>query len=217
MSAVLTAVGRHAFALLVAAGGCAGVFGLLLAMNADAPPPPRPEADRQAVFDVSRPERPKPKPKRREPPPRPKQARNDSAAPPPNLGASLSGVDLGIPGMAMGSLNLSTAAAAGSDRAARDMVMTEGAVDVPARPVHKVAPRFPPRAQAQNLEGLVKLELLIGTSGEVVRARVLEAKPPGVFDEAALDAARQWRFEPAMYQGQPVKQTRQLPMRFRLN
>ena len=31
------------------------------------------------------------------------------------------------------------------------------------------------------------------------------SSPPGVFDDAATEAVRQWRYQPALYRGRPVK------------
>jgi TonB family protein len=42
----------------------------------------------------------------------------------------------------------------------------------------------------------VTVELNVTADGVVSQARVLDAKPRGVFDQAALDAARRWRYAP---------------------
>ena len=54
-----------------------------------------------------------------------------------------------------------------------------------ARP--RAAAPIPVRARENGITGRVRLEVDIGVSGEVTRARVVGARPPGVFDEAALD------------------------------
>ena len=61
---------------------------------------------------------------------------------------------------------------------------------------------YPPEAQAQKLEGRVVLSIDISASGEVTRAEVVEPAGHG-FDEAALDAVRQFRFTPAEVDGKP--------------
>jgi len=94
--------------------------------------------------------------------------------------------------------------------------MTSDAVDAPPRPMTRVPPRYPPRARSKGLTGKVTLELLIGPQGDVIRARVLNANPPGIFEQAALDAIRQWRFKPATYKGQPVKMRARQVVRFKL-
>ena len=54
-----------------------------------------------------------------------------------------------------------------------------------------IAPAFPPGAR---FGGVVMIEARIGSSGTIDDARVIASSPP--FDEAAMQAARQWRFFP---------------------
>ena len=70
---------------------------------------------------------------------------------------------------------------------------------------HKIVdarPVTPPEAVSANLHGVVILEIVIGTDGAVRDAKVLRSLPP--FDRAALDAVRQWRYEPTLLNGVPV-------------
>ncbi len=55
---------------------------------------------------------------------------------------------------------------------------------------------YPPDAQAEKLEGTVKLILEIDETGAVTKAEVSEAAGHG-FDEAAVEAAKQFKFSPA--------------------
>ena len=95
-------------------------------------------------------------------------------------------------------------------------MMTEDTVDQPPRPLRQVAPAYPAAARARNLEGSVTLALLVDEGGQVGDVQVLSSDPPGVFDQAALAAVRTWTFEPALYQGEPVRLRLQLVMPFRL-
>ncbi len=61
---------------------------------------------------------------------------------------------------------------------------------------------YPPEAEAQKLEGRVVLSIDLSATGEVTRAEVVEPAGHG-FDEAALDAVRQFRFTPAEIDGKP--------------
>ena len=65
-------------------------------------------------------------------------------------------------------------------------------------PVSVIVPPFPPRAVA---DGLVLVQAQIDQAGRVRKAQVVRSAPP--FDQAALDAARQWTFRPA-HQGGPT-------------
>ena len=57
-------------------------------------------------------------------------------------------------------------------------------------------PAYPAAALKGRIGGEVKLKILIGADGTVKRAHVVSSKPEGVFDTAALDAARHWHFNP---------------------
>ena len=53
---------------------------------------------------------------------------------------------------------------------------------------------YPPQAKEAGVEGYVVVRYDVDPEGRVVNARVVEATPPGVFDEAALAAVTRWRF-----------------------
>lgn len=78
-------------------------------------------------------------------------------------------------------------------------------VDVPPKAMDVPEPVYPVAARRQGLEGWVRLRLKIDEQGRVSDAEVAESQPEGVFDEAAVEAFRQARFEPARRQGMPVR------------
>jgi protein TonB len=82
--------------------------------------------------------------------------------------------------------------------------------------LHRVQPRYPSRAEARGIEGWVRLEITVSPTGTVREARVVDASPKGVFDRAALEAVRQWRFKPAFREGRAVEQQAEQTVRFRL-
>jgi TonB family protein len=86
--------------------------------------------------------------------------------------------------------------------------------DRPPRQVKTINPQYSQEAFDKNIEGIVLVEILIDRRGRVVRARVLESIP--LLDTAALDAVCQWRFEPAMKDGQPVATIANAPVGFRI-
>ena len=96
-----------------------------------------------------------------------------------------------------------------------DAPVPEGSVDAPARLVRGLAPAYPPAARADGVEGDVQIELVVGVSGAVESARVVGASGHG-FDEAALAAARQFRFFPATIAGKPVRVRMGWSIEFRL-
>ena len=63
------------------------------------------------------------------------------------------------------------------------------------KPVKRVHPVYPPEAEAQHIEGHVKVRLSVDLDGKVTDAQVLVAEPPGVFEESVLTAVRQYQFK----------------------
>ena len=66
----------------------------------------------------------------------------------------------------------------------------------PRRPLTRQNPEYPFHALRHGVEGWVVLEYTVNERGNVVKPRILEAHPPGVFDGAALQALSRWRYEP---------------------
>ena len=59
-------------------------------------------------------------------------------------------------------------------------------------------------AIAQHLSGSVTLEYTVNTRGEPRDIHVIEATPPGVFDQAAINAVKRWRYAPMLVDGAAV-------------
>ncbi len=78
-------------------------------------------------------------------------------------------------------------------------------VDSQPKAIDKIEPAYPAEARLRNLDGSLKLMLKIDDLGRVQTAEVVEAEPPGIFDESALAAFRNARFRPAMKDGRPVR------------
>ena len=97
----------------------------------------------------------------------------------------------------------------GSSDAGSQLVPTDGSpyaveiVDEAPACVYDALPRYPPDARAQQIEGSVYVDLVLGTDGLVESARVLRG--PEALRDSALAAARRMRFTPARVDGQPVR------------
>ena len=59
-----------------------------------------------------------------------------------------------------------------------------------------VPPEFPRRARRRDISGLVDVEFTINADGSTDAIQVLHSEPGRVFEKSAVDAVRQWRFEP---------------------
>ncbi|MFP5403979.1 MAG: TonB family protein [Gammaproteobacteria bacterium] len=78
-------------------------------------------------------------------------------------------------------------------------------LDVQPRALRAITPEYPADADRQRLSGTVRLQLKLEADGRVADASVVEASPPGVFDESALRAFRAAHFAPARKDGRPVR------------
>jgi TonB family protein len=92
--------------------------------------------------------------------------------------------------------------------------LTSREVDQPARPRGTVPLIYPENPLIWKLHGVVRLRLLISELGAVDGAEVVNAEPPGEFEEAALDAARRMRYDPAVKNGRPVKSQKLIEVTF---
>lgn len=59
----------------------------------------------------------------------------------------------------------------------------------------RVTPIYPTDARIKGLEGYVIVEFTVNHQGQVIEASVVDSKPKGIFDSAALRAVYKWRFK----------------------
>jgi periplasmic protein TonB len=129
--------------------------------------------------------------------------------------------------LAHAGLWLTEARAAGADAAElRTLDDSLSAAQSPSQPpdsivnestltrTHYVAPRYPEAASQHALGGWVDLQFLVGTDGTVSDEKVVGAQPAGMFEQAALEAVREWRYQAVMRAGQAVSQRAQVRVRF---
>jgi TonB family protein len=77
-------------------------------------------------------------------------------------------------------------------------------------------PDYPRKALDQKITGTVTLEFTVDTRGETRDIHVIEAAPPGVFDDAAISAVKHWRYAPPVVNGTPVDVPVRTRVRFEL-
>lgn len=78
-------------------------------------------------------------------------------------------------------------------------------LDVLPKPVGEVPLQYPSTINDILKSGTVRLEIFIDENGEVLSLNLIEATPPGVFDQAAIDAFKNQLFEPGFINGKAVK------------
>lgn len=83
-------------------------------------------------------------------------------------------------------------------------------------PGHGRHPGYPRRAQRLGWEGVAILLIAVDAEGRVSRVSLESSSGHALLDQAALDAARTWRFHPASRAGRPVEMEIRLPVSFEL-
>lgn len=88
----------------------------------------------------------------------------------------------------------------------------------PPTVINKVLPVYPPSAKMKETTGITYVTILVNASGTVDSAYVAQGSGSSVLDAAAIDAAYQWTFSPALDKyGVPVPCRITFPVEFRLN
>jgi len=78
------------------------------------------------------------------------------------------------------------------------------------------APEYPQDALQHQISGSVIVAFTVDTNGTTRDVSVVESKPAGVFDKAALNAVRHWRYAPAIFNGAPIAVPTRALVRFEL-
>jgi len=82
-----------------------------------------------------------------------------------------------------------------------------------AQLIKSVPPVYPQLAKAQGVFGNVQIDALIDASGNVATLKVLSG--PMILRQAALDSVKQWKFSPALLDGQPTSMHIAVTVQFR--
>lgn len=94
-----------------------------------------------------------------------------------------------------------------------DAVRAVGDIQFP-KLIKEVPPRYPEVARQARVEGMVILEAKTDEQGSVIEARVLRSIP--ILDQAAIDAVKQWKYEPLIINGKARKVLFTATVRFML-
>lgn len=82
------------------------------------------------------------------------------------------------------------------------------------RLVHQVRPVYPDVAQQSGIEGTVSMQVRINEEGAVERVNVLSGET--ALQGAAMDAVKQWRYQPFVLEGKAVPVITIINLEFRL-
>jgi protein TonB len=151
-------------------------------------------------------ERRKPPPPPPKPPPPPSKMRVETATVQGGAGSGFAMPNVNLTANVSGGGFLGQMGSAGSAMFDGDII-----------PLQRIPPQYPRDAARNGITGWVQLEVLVNPDGSVRSARVLEAKPKGLFEAAAVQAVLRWKFKPKVVNGQPVEQKGAQRIEFNLN
>jgi periplasmic protein TonB len=81
--------------------------------------------------------------------------------------------------------------------------------------VKRVDPVYPALAAQSRVQAMIILEATVDTKGHVTHVTVLRGSP--LFDEAAMTAVKQWRYQPLLLNGEPTEFILTVTVMFRLS
>src|SRR6266571_2746467 len=83
-----------------------------------------------------------------------------------------------------------------------------------AKLISSIPPVYPALARNQHVSGDVRVDALIDANGRVTTMKVVSG--PTLLHQAAMDALRQWKYQPASLDGKPVPMHLTVTIQFRL-
>ena len=119
----------------------------------------------------------------------------------------------GVLGGVIGGTSMVPAPVAPKEKGPRAPVRVGGRVKQPTL-ITRVEPRYPPLAVQTHMQGMVVIDAIIDEHGNVVEAKVVSGPP--LLIQAALDAVRQWKYQPTYLNDEPVPVQLNVTVQFRL-
>jgi TonB family protein len=83
------------------------------------------------------------------------------------------------------------------------------------RLIKQTNPSYPSEARRDRVQGVVRLELIVGDDGAVKECKAIEG--PANLVESAITAVRQWRWKPVLLNGKPVEVVTEVDINFSLS
>ncbi len=82
--------------------------------------------------------------------------------------------------------------------------------------IKKVAPAYPAEAKKKHITGKVVLDVTVNEQGKVSATKTKESADPSL-EKAAIDAVKQWEFDPVKVNGKPVAVITTITLNFALD
>ena len=99
-------------------------------------------------------------------------------------------------------------------RAGQPQRIRPGGNVVPPKLIYQPKPEYPELARITRTEGAVELEAIIGKDGTIEELKVLRGHH--LLVKAAVDAVRQWRYQPTLLNGEPIEVITEITVNFKL-
>ena len=103
----------------------------------------------------------------------------------------------------------------GTDAAGSSAPVRVGGDVKPAKLLTSVPPLYPTFAKNQRVEGDVRVDAMVDVNGRVTAAKAVSG--PTLLQQAAVDALRQWKYQPATLDGKPVPMRLTVTIQFRIH
>jgi len=158
------------------------------------PPPPPPEEEEEKKAEEE-------KPPELQPESQPLDLEQLELALNPGFGDGLGG-DYAV--------KLATAIGGGEDL---EKIFSLQDLDQKPRVIFQTPPVYPPELRSRGVQGTVYITFIVDKTGRVVRPTIEKSTDPR-FDRFAIEAIRQWRFEPGMRNGSEVQFKMRVPITF---
>ncbi len=84
-----------------------------------------------------------------------------------------------------------------------------------AKLLNRVVPLYPKEAKEARIQGTVRLSAVVGKDGDIVRLTLLMS-PSAELARSALEAVRQWKYQPTLLNGDPVEIETQVDVNYTL-
>jgi protein TonB len=131
-----------------------------------------------------------------------------------SVGSNEATLEIAIPGAARAVAGTLPAVAAGADATPPARIRVGGNVQQ-IKLVSQPRPVYPPEAKQAHIQGVVQLSAIIAKDGTIQHLEVISGHP--LLVPAAMDAVRQWVYQPTLLNGQPVEVVTQIDVNFTLS
>jgi periplasmic protein TonB len=133
----------------------------------------------------------------------------------PDMGGMSGGVVGGVTGGSMGGTIGGVVGSVAPPPPKQQSRIRVGGNVTAAKVLNRVNPVYPPLARQTRISGTVRLHAIIAKDGTVQQLEVMSGHP--LLVQAALDAVRQWRYQPTLLNGEPVEVDTTVDVIFSLN